>query len=673
MKKIIELSTFNITGDVKAEPCDGGHLISWPKAGGRMTLIGKPYRLGRVDWKGATHIVFEVTGLEEFVPAFVMVFMGGTTNDAPSAIVNVGAVPGVRVKLSFSLALLDSGAMNNPRTPGRLKQIVLGQGVRLEDVCAFIFTMKECHKEQKFILHDVYLSDGNLDYTIDHPPIVDGLGQLNTRKWPGKTMSEEDMISAIQAEYESCKNTAANPSRSKYGGDLSVKWEGTGFFRTHFDGNRWYLADPDGYRFISTGLDCCRADDMGYMKGIEMLYSEFPDRERFSAAYTNQAEKHFNPDSDNEYLSFLVVNLMKAFGDDWEDKWTSLTKNRLKKWDFTTIGNWSDPNFISKAKMPYVCNLEGFPTTQTKIFRDFPDVFSEEYERNSEVFANQLTAFADDPYLIGYFLCNEPQWAFVQKLLIAEKVLENPADTACKQMMISGLESKYANIEALNDAWGTGFASFDALKSPIQGFAGFSDKAREDAVIFSRKLVYRFAEMPSKACKSVDSNHLNLGMRYAMLLDTILLEGHEYFDVFSINGYWDNPYEEVQKAGELTNMPVLIGEFHFGAIDVGMLCAGICSVATQKDRGLAYRKYYEEGMNSPYFIGAHYFILNDEALLGRFDGENMQVGLVDICQTPYTEFVNEVTAVNKEIYEIADGKRTEPAPNVNKIPRLMGF
>jgi len=364
---------------------------------------------------------------------------------------------------------------------------------------------------------------------------------------------------------------------------------------------------------------------------------------------------------------------MKAFGDDWEDKWTSLTKNRLKKWDFTTIGNWSDPNFISKAKMPYVCNLEGFPTTQTKIFRDFPDVFSKEYERNSEVFANQLTAFADDPYLIGYFLCNEPQWAFVQKLLIAEKVLENPADTACKQMMISGLESKYGNIEALNDAWGTGFASFDALKSPIQGFAGFSDKAREDAVIFSRKLVYRFAEMPSKACKSVDSNHLNLGMRYAMLLDTILLEGHEYFDVFSINGYWDNPYEEVQKAGELTNMPVLIGEFHFGAIDVGMLCAGICSVATQKDRGLAYRKYYEEGMNSPYFIGAHYFILNDEALLGRFDGENMQVGLVDICQTPYTEFVNEVTAVNKEIYEIADGKRTEPAPNVNKIPRLMGF
>jgi hypothetical protein len=158
-----------------------------------------------------------------------------------------------------------------------------------------------------------------------------------------------------------------------------------------------------------------------------------------------------------------------------------------------------------------------------------------------------------------------------------------------------------------------------------------------------------------------------------MLLDPILLEGYENFDVFSINCYSDDPFESVQQAGEITGKPVIVGEYQFGALDVGMLCAGISSVMTQKDRGLAYRVYYERGMNSPYFVGAHYFILNDQPVLGRMDGENMQIGFVDVCHTVYEDFVSEVRGVNESIYQIADGKRTVPEPVVQRIPRLMGF
>jgi hypothetical protein len=32
--------------------------------------------------------------------------------------------------------------------------------------------------------------------------------------------------------------------------------EATGFFRTHHDGRRWWLADPEGHRFWSAGA-CC--------------------------------------------------------------------------------------------------------------------------------------------------------------------------------------------------------------------------------------------------------------------------------------------------------------------------------------------------------------------------------------------------------------------------------
>ena len=117
----------------------------------------------------------------------------------------------------------------------------------------------------------------------------------------------------------------------------------------------------------------------------------------------------------------------------------------------------------------------------------------------------------------------------------------------------------------------------------------------------------------------------------------------------------------------------MIGEFHFGAPDAGMLAAAICSVATQQDRGAAYRVYYEGAMNSPYFVGAHYFSLNDQPVLGRFDGENCQIGAVDVCHKPYEIFLKEAARVNKEIYSLADGKRSDPQPQVNRIPRMMGF
>jgi len=40
---------------------------------------------------------------------------------------------------------------------------------------------------------------------------------------------------------------------------------------------------------------------------------------------------------------------------------------------------------------------------------------------------------------------------------------------------------------------------------------------------------------------------------------------------------------------------------------------------------------------------------------------------------PYTTFLKGATEVNREIYALADGKRTIPEPTVNRIVRMMGF
>lgn len=671
MKKEIDIKQFRISGGVTMEEKEEGYLLTFPEEGGRMVLAGNPMHLGGVDWTGATHLVFDMTTLEDFEVSMVTVFMAGEdpTKD-PSAIFNTGILPGIRVQSARQLSDLDSNRMFSPRTPGRLKQIVLGQGVALESVAALIVTMKKCHVSQRILLHGVYLTWGEPEYQLEEKKFVDRFGQLAIKDWNGKTTSEEELAANLKKELAAYGEKTSYEGRSRFGGDLSKRWEATGYFRTQYDteSGRWYLADPEGYRFISVGVDCMSVNDDNNYVGIEGLYEEMPDRVRFADAYTGDLEG-WNAKS----VYFSIANLMRVFGAGWKKAWMKLSRGRMCDWYVNTIGNWSDPEFIKEAKLPYVWPLDGFPTTKTCIFRDFPDVFSKEYEKNSEVFAHQMEQFKGDPYMIGYFLRNEPEWGFVQNLLIAEKLLENPAPTASKDVFLNRLSEKYGNIQKLNEAWGTEYASFDNLRQPVARMSTFSEEAKKDAHDFSVEMIRRYVTLPSQACKKVDPDHMNLGMRYAMLIDPILLEGYENFDVFSLNCYSDNPYETVQQAGELTGKPVIIGEFQFGALDVGMLCAGIRSVKTQRDRGLAYRDYYEKCLDSPYFVGAHYFTLNDESTLGRFDGENMQIGFVDVCQHPYTEFVELAKETNQAIYDIADGERKHVENQIQRIPQVMGF
>ena len=53
----------------------------------------------------------------------------------------------------------------------------------------------------------------------------------------------------------------------------------------------------------------------------------------------------------------------------------------------------------------------------------------------------------------------------------------------------------------------------------------------------------------------------------------------------------------------------------------------------------------------------HYFEYNDQPVLGRFDGENMQIGLIDVCSKPYTEGLEEFTKVGYNMYEILTGEK----------------
>jgi hypothetical protein len=57
----------------------------------------------------------------------------------------------------------------------------------------------------------------------------------------------------------------------------------------------------------------------------------------------------------------------------------------------------------------------------------------------------------------------------------------------------------------------------------------------------------------------------------------------------------------------------------------------------------------EQAMALPYFLGAHWFQWQDQPVLGRMDGENYNIGLVDVTNRPYLELVQAL----KDTHEVS--------------------
>lgn len=633
-------------------------------------LEGKPLEIGGVDWKGAQYLAFDVLVKEPWAVGLRVCFWEEhNQTDEQNLVFIIGILPQVKTRIYVPLKALDSQKMFFPRKPGQLKMVIHGNKVDLDLVNRIQIGVQKSSFTQHLDISNIHLSDEEPVYSLPDEKLVDELGQWTQKSWPGKMQSEEELVRYLQEESQvEADNRLYDFSDqwSEYGGWKEKRFEATGYFRTQHDGERWWLVDPDGYSFYSNGLDCVIPDEECPVEGIESLFSWLPEEE---GAYKEAwgVNTWYGP---VKSINFSAVNLIRAFGDNWWSEWAKMTRRRMIQWGFNTIGNWSNKDFITQSKLPYVWPLDQFPETMKNIFRDFPDVFSDEYRSNAILFAQELHALKDDRNMIGYFLRNEPEWAFIHGLIIAEELLENSEDFVSKRELIQYLTDCYeGDVNKLNKAWGIQLSDFSDLNRPIRKASQLSEQARQDLKAFSRIMIELYVKIPSEEIKKVDPHHLNLGMRYAYLADDDLLAGCENFDVFSINCYKTNPEEEINKVGLKTGLPVMIGEYHFGALDRGMTATGLRGVTSQEERGKAYRFYSEHAAANPFCVGAHYFVLPDQAALGRADGENYQIGVVNVCHKPYEEFVRHLQATHQTIYSVASGEK----PVTDEHPEEIEF
>lgn len=646
----------------------------------KVTLLfsgnGSSIRLPELLTCSERYLTFFLTVEEEHSMAFNLLLYAKGEKE-PAFTNRFGILGQVRARICLDLTWRDAHALFPEASVGQQKVVCHGRRIEQEEMAAAELAALPCFHDVTVRIEALTLTDEYPeDFPIPDDKLVDELGQNKKKEWDNKLHGAEELKAVLGQQLLKEQSGYPFADWSDFGGWKKKKLrEGSGYFSSCKENGKWWLTDPEGYAFFSMGPDCVNINGDCRVDGLEKWMDWLPDRKDPVYGGCYRVNKNWPPSDrarrECTLFSFGQANLIRAFGENWYESWKKMTPGQLKAAGLNTLGNWSDSRLFGDSRMPYVTSLPQFPETETCIFRDFPDVFSEEYARNAEKCAQALQERRDDPYMIGYFLRNEPAWAFVDNLILADEVLYNPCRTACKDALIGFLREKYETTERLCAAWSCELDSFEQLYESRKKVSARSEQACRDMKEFSRRMLRLYVETVTKACRKVDPNHMILGMRWAWISDPDLVTGWENFDVFSINCYAQDPTAALDRVAMLqVDLPVMIGEFHFGALDAGPTATGLEGVKTQKDRGIAYRHYCEHAAAHPNGVGCHYFQYSDQFVLGRFDGENYNIGLFDICYQPYPEMMKQVLECSRRIYEVAAGMKEPLEERAEAIPMI---
>ncbi|TFH06514.1 MAG: hypothetical protein E4H09_00010 [Spirochaetales bacterium] len=576
-------------------------------------------------------------------------------------------LPQCSARIRMPLAMVDQAKWLFQREGAWLKPMARGERVDLKKVdrmvlevhrkdespTRFAVTPIQAVTEEPPLLEELVLPRGTL---------IDELGQSTIHEWPGKTRSEEELINRLHGQRDAASSQTWPDSFSSWGGWKENRVEGSGFFRTHHDGSRWWLADPDGYLFWSTGLDSVLPMIDAAYEGLESAFDWIPDNATDEA--TRYRHKLLRP-----HINFLGTNFYRVFGDSWNDEWRKIVMGEMRRIGFNTLANWSDVTLGQENQFPYVRHLWSRQWDAPMAYRDLPDVYDHRFPTAAVAFAAQLAETRDDPAMIGYFMMNEPTWGFAQECP-AEGMLftyeRGPARDRCAEVLLE----KYGADAKLADAWGLP-VSAARIRSGVFT-QPLTEAAIADCQEYSGEMVEIFFATLAKECRKVDPNHLNLGIRYQVVPPQWAVAGMRSFDVFSMNCYAERvPVAVNAEIARLLDMPVMIGEWHFGALDAGLPGSGIGRVANQTDRGRAYRYYVETAAADPNCVGVHYFTIYDQSAIGRFDGEAYQICFIDGCHRPYPEICDAARITHASMYDVAAGNRPAFNDPPEYLPKLF--
>lgn len=479
-------------------------------------------------------------------------------------------------------------------------------------------------------------------------PFVDVFGQFAHKEWPGKVHAAAELVRTRDAEAAALAADPGPASWDRWGGwAQGPALRATGHFRTEKHRGKWWLVDPDGRLFFSTGLTCVSARWAGTpIEDRTNWFAALPPDDAAHKAFYSRAWKSgsgYYAGREPRCVDFSALNLERKYGADWATNYPATIHQRLRHWGINTLGNWSDGAICRQQRTPYT--LTFFYDCQ-RLKSGFPDVFDPKFAPAVAAGADRwLRGTTNDPWCIGYFLDNEMPWG--GETTLARQALAAPATQPARQELLRWLQARYPAPADLQAAWGCACPSWEAFAAAAAPNPK-SAAAERDLAAFTGLFAETYFRTVHDAIKRLAPDKLYLGCRCVGGSTNIVASAVKYCDVVSYNRYCHSVRDV--RLPEGYDAPILIGEFHFGALDRGLFWTGLVSADNQEDRGRKYADYVNSALDNPQTVGTHWFQYGDEAVTGRGDGENAQCGFVDVCDTPYAETVRAAREIGETMY-----------------------
>jgi hypothetical protein len=477
--------------------------------------------------------------------------------------------------------------------------------------------------------------------------IVDAYGQSALQQdWPGKIHNDRDLIDAHRREAKELAarltSLQASGERDVYGGwAKGPRQLASGWFRTAKIDGKWWLVTPTGHLFWSTGITdvgqgCSNIPGDGNLG----LFAWLPTAPDPLAAWTASWG-----------ADFYMMNLYRTFGKDLQAPSLALTRDRMTSWGFNTLGGWSSN--CTQLKKPFTLVLGDSNADPINGAADF---FGSAWAAEAEAAIRKgVEEGKDNPFCIGYFVGNERNWTGPGALPV--DALKEPGTRAAKVAFTRILRDKYHDIARLNQAWAitaptwSGWTDFEA--KPVVLPDKRNAALEQDLSGLLSAYANHYYSTVNALVKKYAPNQLYLGSRFsAVPPDEVAIAAGNHCDVvtYNIYGKCDVLLSRGQQIVKF-DKPVMVGEFHFGALDRGMFGGGMVTVKDQQAKAQEYANYVNTALAQPWCVGVHWFQYIDQPIAGRGDGENGNVGLVSVGDVPYPEMVAQAKRVNFSMYQ----------------------
>ena len=291
-------------------------------------------------------------------------------------------------------------------------------------------------------------------------------------------------------------------------------------------------------------------------------------------------------DKSLKVVNFMKLNQIRKYGDDWKSHFADMAHRRFHAWGINTVANWSHDYIWKLRRTPYVATIDFSSKTRLAITK------KKRFGRHMpDVYSPQ---FADD---------------------IRERA-----------------EKLAGAIK--DDPWCVGvFVDNELAWETPDDVADVAEK---------------YFSTVAAAMKTALPNHLYLGCRFAWGGPDAWRAAARHCDVVSFNFYERRPTKDLPP--DAVDKPIIVGEFHFGALDRGLLNTACAPTFDQEERAQCFKDYVNACLDNRRYVGCHWFQYSDQALTGRYDGENYQCGFVSVCDVPYPELVKACREIAAQMY-----------------------